>query len=159
PDSSTPSTASRPIPRGISTRPKPTTAAACSGSCTRGCSRSRRVKIKGRCGHAGPVRADAIGIRESGFWIRRDSLDVNRFERESRIPNPEARPTRRDFLAASLLFPAALWPQSAAARFLATVPLGGVAGVPTTPLGTLLGSGLDARLFTDLSTIDPRDPK
>src|SRR5262249_26042686 len=99
------------------------------------------------------------GIRESGFGIRRDSLDVNRFERESRIPNPEARPTRRDFLAASLLFPAALWPQSAAARFLATVPLGGVAGVPTTPLGTLLGSGLDARLFTDLSTIDPRDPK
>jgi len=41
---------------------------------------------------------------------------------------------------------------------MATVPLGNVGGAPTAPLGRLLGNGLDARQFTDLSTIDPRNP-
>jgi DMSO/TMAO reductase YedYZ molybdopterin-dependent catalytic subunit len=76
----------------------------------------------------------------------------------SDLPDPP-RFARRDFLAASLLLPAALRPQSEGARLVATVPLGSAGGAPTTPLDRLLGNGLDARQFTDLSTIDPRDPK
>lgn len=63
--------------------------------------------------------------------------------------------SRRDFLTATLLTPvlARLQPP-AAARMLATLPFGD----PTaraTPLGRLLGAGLDARLFSDLSSIAP----
>jgi molybdopterin-dependent oxidoreductase-like protein protein len=65
--------------------------------------------------------------------------------------------TRRQFLAASLLLPAVA-AQTSTARFIATVPLGNPGRGATAPLGRLLGNGLDARLFTDLSTIDPRDP-
>jgi DMSO/TMAO reductase YedYZ molybdopterin-dependent catalytic subunit len=66
--------------------------------------------------------------------------------------------TRRDFLSASLLIPA-LARQRSDARFLGIVPLGNPAAAPTTPLERLVGSGLDARLFTNLSTIDRRDWK
>jgi DMSO/TMAO reductase YedYZ molybdopterin-dependent catalytic subunit len=41
------------------------------------------------------------------------------------------------------------------ARLLGTVELGAAAGAPAAPLGTLLGSGLDARLFADLSALAP----
>jgi len=41
------------------------------------------------------------------------------------------------------------------ARFVGTAELGAATGAPAAPLGTLLGSGLDARLFTDLSTLAP----
>ena len=57
-----------------------------------------------------------------------------------------------------------MWPrlaegrQSEGRRFLGTVPLGNPGGGPTTPLGRLLGNGLDARQFADLSTIDPHEP-
>ena len=76
---------------------------------------------------------------------------------ESRIPNPESRLSRREFLAASLFLPAIAAHQTSNARFISTVPLGTASGSPTAPLNRLLGNGLDARLFTDLSTIDPRD--
>jgi DMSO/TMAO reductase YedYZ molybdopterin-dependent catalytic subunit len=60
--------------------------------------------------------------------------------------------SRRDFLSGALLIPA-LSRQTAAARFIAVVPLGNPGGAPPTPFGRLLGSGLDARLFTDLSQL------
>src|SRR6516165_7209162 len=60
--------------------------------------------------------------------------------------------TRRDFLAASLLLPAVA-SQTSTEHFIATIPLGAPGGARTTPLGRLLGNGLDARQFTDLSTI------
>ncbi len=60
--------------------------------------------------------------------------------------------SRRDFLSSALLIPA-LFSQTAAARFVAVVPLGNPGGAPPTPFGRLLGSGLDARLFTDLSQL------
>jgi DMSO/TMAO reductase YedYZ molybdopterin-dependent catalytic subunit len=41
------------------------------------------------------------------------------------------------------------------ARLIGTVPLGNPSGLPATPLNRLLGSGLSARLFTDLSTLSP----
>ncbi len=63
---------------------------------------------------------------------------------------------RRDFLAAALLFPSLRQPP--AARFAGTLPLGNPSALRTTPLGALLGSGLSARLFTDLSTLSPDDP-
>jgi DMSO/TMAO reductase YedYZ molybdopterin-dependent catalytic subunit len=66
--------------------------------------------------------------------------------------------TRRDFLAAALLLPAVA-SQSSTERFIATVHLGAPSGGASTPLNRLLGNGLDARLFTDLATIDPSDPK
>lgn len=60
---------------------------------------------------------------------------------------------RRDFLAATLLAPAFARLQApAGARLVGTVPFG-VPGARTTPLSRLLGSGLDARLFSDLSPI------
>ncbi len=65
--------------------------------------------------------------------------------------------TRREFLASWLLLPS-LGRQTADARFIGTVPLGNPGGGPAAPLGRLLGDGLDARQFNDLSTIDPRDP-
>ena len=73
---------------------------------------------------------------------------------------------RREFLATSAAALAALTrtgdvalasPQSqpAGGRLLGTVELGAVSGAPPAPLGTLLGSGLDARLFADLSRLAP----
>ncbi|MGH9142860.1 MAG: molybdopterin-dependent oxidoreductase [Vicinamibacterales bacterium] len=60
--------------------------------------------------------------------------------------------SRRDFLSSALLLPA-LARQTSNARFIATVPLGDPGGAPAPPFGRLLGDGLDARLFTDLSTL------
>ncbi len=63
--------------------------------------------------------------------------------------------TRRDFLSAALLAPAAFAMQRDA-KFISTMPLG-TPGVAASPFGRLLGSGLDARLFTDLSLLgDPQ---
>lgn len=64
--------------------------------------------------------------------------------------------SRRSFLAAALAVP--FFPQTPSARFVAALPLGNPGGDPSAPLGRLLGNGLDARQFTDLSTIDPRKP-
>ena len=59
--------------------------------------------------------------------------------------------SRRDFLSAALLAPA-LARQTSTARFIGTVPLT-APGVTPPPFGRLLGDGLDARLFTDLSAL------
>jgi len=60
--------------------------------------------------------------------------------------------SRRDFLFSALLLPAVAR-QTSNARFIAMVPLGNPGGAPAPPFGRLLGDGLDARLFTDLSTL------
>jgi DMSO/TMAO reductase YedYZ molybdopterin-dependent catalytic subunit len=60
--------------------------------------------------------------------------------------------SRRDFLSATLIGPAAFAFQRDA-RLIGTVPLGNPGGAPAPPFGRLLGSGLDARLFTDLSLL------
>jgi DMSO/TMAO reductase YedYZ molybdopterin-dependent catalytic subunit len=65
--------------------------------------------------------------------------------------------SRRDFLSAALLAPAALAFQRGE-RLIASVPLGTPGGQAAPPFGRLLGSGLDARLFTDLSPISAGDP-
>jgi DMSO/TMAO reductase YedYZ molybdopterin-dependent catalytic subunit len=67
--------------------------------------------------------------------------------------------TRREFLAASLAAtPMAsalrVFAQEPRGRLLGTVPLGG-RGAGNAPLETLIGSGLDARLVTDLSRLTP----
>jgi DMSO/TMAO reductase YedYZ molybdopterin-dependent catalytic subunit len=64
--------------------------------------------------------------------------------------------TRREFLAGALVAPAALL--QSGARFLSNVPLGLSGGGRTPPFGQRLGLGLDARLFADLSTLDPDKP-
>ena len=62
--------------------------------------------------------------------------------------------TRRDFLSAALLAPAIARLQPLpGGRLLGTIPLG--ARGRRSPLNRLLGTGLDARLFTDLSTLAP----
>ena len=59
--------------------------------------------------------------------------------------------TRRDFLSTALLLPT-LARQTSESRLIGDVPL--VApGVSAPPFGRLLGDGLDARLFTDLSAV------
>src|SRR5438094_2540562 len=66
---------------------------------------------------------------------------------------------RRDFLKVGWL--ASLGPMFvrqpglAGGRLLGTLPLGGEGAQPAPPFGRVLGSGLDARLFTDLSTLTP----
>jgi DMSO/TMAO reductase YedYZ molybdopterin-dependent catalytic subunit len=71
--------------------------------------------------------------------------------------------SRRDFLAATLVAPGLLGQASSRedARYLADVALTSP-GAPMPPFGRLLGDGLDARLFTDLSrlrtTADLRTP-
>jgi hypothetical protein len=63
---------------------------------------------------------------------------------------------RRDFLSATLLLPT-LARQTSELRLIGEVPL--VApGVSAPPFGRLLGDGLDARLFTDLSAVRPQPP-
>ena len=64
------------------------------------------------------------------------------------------RPSRRDFLSAALLAPAAFTRQTANARLIGGVPLVAPGAQPP-PFGRLLGAGLDARLFTDLSQLVP----
>jgi DMSO/TMAO reductase YedYZ molybdopterin-dependent catalytic subunit len=46
-------------------------------------------------------------------------------------------------------------PPAPGARLVGNVELGAAAGAPGAPYGMLLGSALDARLFTDLSTLAP----
>jgi DMSO/TMAO reductase YedYZ molybdopterin-dependent catalytic subunit len=63
--------------------------------------------------------------------------------------------SRRDFLAATLLAPALARLQPPPnAHLVGVVPFGDPSG-RATPLNRLLGSGLDARLFSDLSSIAP----
>jgi len=63
--------------------------------------------------------------------------------------------TRRAFLSGALLLPG-FFTQTSSARHIGSVPLG-APGAPAPPFGRLLGDGLDARLFTDLSQLgDPR---
>jgi DMSO/TMAO reductase YedYZ molybdopterin-dependent catalytic subunit len=83
-------------------------------------------------------------------------------------------PSRRRFLAALGAAGVAAWnldrldallnanadvaqaaPPVPGARFVGNVPLGRFDGKPTPPLDKLLGSGLDARQFVDLSTLTP----
>src|SRR5436309_6352183 len=45
--------------------------------------------------------------------------------------------------------------QTPQARLVGTLELGAADGAPLPPFGTLLGEGLDARLFTDLSALAP----
>src|SRR5580765_3533934 len=61
--------------------------------------------------------------------------------------------TRREFLSAALLIPTFARQAPSGARFIGTVPLGNPGGLSTPPFGRLLGSGLDARLFTDLTQL------
>jgi len=65
--------------------------------------------------------------------------------------------SRRQFLSTLLASP--LVSQSSDEHFLASLPLGGPRGGARTPLERLLSRGLNARLFTDLSTISKDDPR
>ncbi len=73
--------------------------------------------------------------------------------------------TRREFLidsasAAAAFLPAAFSQQAlSGSRLIGTVPLGNPGGFTTPPFGRLLGSGLDARLFTDLSVLAAEQPQ
>ncbi len=73
--------------------------------------------------------------------------------------------TRREFLidsasAAAAFLPAAFSQQAlSGSRLIGTVPLGNPGGFTTPPFGRLLGSGLDARLFTDLSVLAAERPQ
>jgi DMSO/TMAO reductase YedYZ molybdopterin-dependent catalytic subunit len=63
---------------------------------------------------------------------------------------------RREFLSTGFVAPIAVFGfQDPDARLLGTVPLGAPARIVATPLDRLLGIGLGARLFTDLSTLTP----
>ena len=78
---------------------------------------------------------------------------------ESPIPNHDAsRLSRRSFLSAVLIAPAAFARQPGD-RLLGAVPLGNPGGFPSAPFGRLLGTGLDARLFTDLSRLSRGAPE
>jgi hypothetical protein len=93
-----------------------------------------------------------------GFGIR--SLNDARLTKsgKARIPKPESqRLTRRDFISAALLSPVFVRqaPRSDG-RFVRVIPLT-VPGASAPSFGRLLGDGLDARLFTDLSDLgDPQ---
>jgi DMSO/TMAO reductase YedYZ molybdopterin-dependent catalytic subunit len=63
--------------------------------------------------------------------------------------------TRRDFLAATLLAPALGRLQPVPGGRLAGIIPFGTPGAPVAPLGQLLGNSLDARQFSDLSSLAP----
>jgi len=90
--------------------------------------------------------------------------ESGRERRLSVLPQPADGPigpaalSRREFIAAALAAPAAFRqaPSGADTRYIGTVPLG-APGASSPPFGRLLGDGLDARLFTDLSQlVDPQ---
>jgi len=60
--------------------------------------------------------------------------------------------SRRDFLFATLTPALARIQPVSAGDFIGIIPFG-PPGIPTTPLDRRLGAGLDARLFTDLTTL------
>jgi len=60
--------------------------------------------------------------------------------------------SRRDFLFATLAPALARIQPVSAGDFIGIIPFG-TPGIPTTPLDRRLGAGLDARLFTDLTTL------
>jgi DMSO/TMAO reductase YedYZ molybdopterin-dependent catalytic subunit len=60
---------------------------------------------------------------------------------------------RRSFLSAALLAPFIARQGSRGARFVGVMPLGSAGGGLAPPFGRLLGDGLDARLFADLSQL------
>jgi DMSO/TMAO reductase YedYZ molybdopterin-dependent catalytic subunit len=60
--------------------------------------------------------------------------------------------SRREFLSSALLLPT-VFQQTSSARLVAVMPLGNPGGASPPPFGRLLGDGLDARLFTDLSRL------
>ena len=66
--------------------------------------------------------------------------------------------TRRDFLERTLFASTVFLQPPANARLLGTIPLGTTGGATTPPFGRVLGTGLDARLFTDLSTLSADKP-
>ena len=70
------------------------------------------------------------------------------------LPGPADPPDipRRKFLSSALLLPT-LFLQTSSARFIAAMPLGNPGGTAPPPFGRLLGDGLDARQFTDLSRL------
>ena len=63
-------------------------------------------------------------------------------------PSPAAISCRRSFSRHALLRQ-----PPPGARLIAPMPLGNPGGLPTPPFGRLLGAGLDARLFADLSPL------
>lgn len=66
--------------------------------------------------------------------------------------------TRRDFLFGAALLPAlARLQPPPGGQLLGTVPFG-FPGTPSVPLDRLLGTGLDARLFTDFSSLSTDNP-
>ena len=67
--------------------------------------------------------------------------------------------TRRDFLERTLFASTVFLQPPANARLLGTIPLGTTGGATTPPFGRVLGTGLDARLFTDLSTLSADKPE
>jgi DMSO/TMAO reductase YedYZ molybdopterin-dependent catalytic subunit len=72
------------------------------------------------------------------------------------LPGPPTL-SRRDFLSGALFLPA-LFTQTSSARFISAMPLGTPGGALVPPFGRLLGSGLDARLFTDLAQLSADKP-
>ena len=76
--------------------------------------------------------------------------------REASLPELAAL-SRRSFLSSAFLLPT-LFAQTASARFISVVPLASPGG-QTPPFGRLLGAGLDARLFTDLSLLSADKPE
>src|SRR5215510_7747293 len=70
---------------------------------------------------------------------------------------PSAMITRRDFLSTALFAPASLLAQGAATRHLGNIALGDAAGFTAGRLNRLIGTGLSARLSTDLSKVTAAD--
>src|SRR5215510_7521049 len=65
--------------------------------------------------------------------------------------------TRREFVTAALVSPAASLLQTAESKYITDVPLGDPSGSTARRLGRLIGRGLSARLSTDLSKIVSTD--
>jgi DMSO/TMAO reductase YedYZ molybdopterin-dependent catalytic subunit len=80
---------------------------------------------------------------------------MNRLDRREFLATCAAALTARQAFALPPFQGGLAAPPVPGARFVGTVELGAAVGAPAAPLGKLLGSGLDARLFTDLSTLAP----
>jgi len=105
------------------------------------------------------VPAHAVAV-DCQLALERVPVGCTHCERKARATFVGARQLVRllvvPFLQAVLVAPAVRLQRSA--QFVGVVPLGDPGGRQPPPFGQLLGSGLDARLFTDLSTLSHDKP-
>jgi DMSO/TMAO reductase YedYZ molybdopterin-dependent catalytic subunit len=98
------------------------------------------------------LKSEVRSLSRSSRWASRNAPAADEIDFKLQTSNFSSHSpvSRREFLSAALLLPALAQLPGPAGTLVGTVPFG-TPGLETAPLNRLLGAGLDARQFTDLS--------